>query len=75
CDAGTYKVVPGTGQCSTCPAGTSSAGGGSKLTDCICVAGYTAGLDGVACSACDAGTYKASTGTVTCSSCPANAES
>ena len=28
------------------------------MTACICVEGYTAGSDGVECTACEAGTYK-----------------
>ena len=32
------------------------------MGDCTCVAGYTAEADGVACTACEAGTYKPGTG-------------
>ena len=72
CDAGTYKVAPGAGHCSACPAGTSSSGGGTQLVDCKCLAGYTAASDGVACSACKAGTHKDSAGAGGCVECPAH---
>jgi hypothetical protein len=75
CNAGAYKVATGTGQCSTCPVGTSSASGSNELTDCKCRAGYTAASDGVACGACDAGAYKVATGTGDCSACLAGTSS
>jgi len=58
CDAGKYKSMAGTGECSSCPAGTNSSTGSDDLNACICVAGYTAMSDGVACSPCGAGTFK-----------------
>ena len=60
CGAGTYKPAAGAGICTACPAHTSSAAGSTAAGDCTCLAGYTAETDGVACSACGAGTYKAS---------------
>jgi len=52
------KPLTGTGACSLCPNGTRSGGGSDNVTACICVEGYTAGSDGVECTACEAGTYK-----------------
>jgi hypothetical protein len=69
CVAGSYKNTPGTGACSACPDFTSSASASSLVTDCTCDAGYTAASDGVECTACIAGTYKADTGSVSCTDC------
>ena len=41
------------------------------MIDCICIPGYAAEADGVACTACGAGTYKTGEGTGTCSPCEA----
>ncbi|KAJ1465188.1 hypothetical protein T484DRAFT_1604895, partial [Baffinella frigidus] len=70
CDAGEYKAATGTGQCSTCPAGTSSASGSNQLTDCMCMAGYSGVSDGVQCSACEAGTFNSAGGAAACETCP-----
>ena len=53
--------------CEPCPAnsGNLAAGSGS----CFCNVGYT-GPDSGTCSACVAGTYKATTGAATCTACP-----
>jgi hypothetical protein len=59
CLAGGYKATAGSMTCAACPAYTSSAAGSNELTDCMCLSGYTAESDGVACSACEAGQYKA----------------
>jgi len=46
------------------------------LIACVCVAGHTAASDGVACTACDAGTFKSEGGAVSaCERCPANSDS
>ncbi|KAJ1468717.1 hypothetical protein T484DRAFT_1589403, partial [Baffinella frigidus] len=74
CGADKYTEETGT-KCSTCPNHTTSEAGSDELTDCRCVAGYTAPEDGDACSACEVGTYKTSTGTGACSGCPDNTES
>ena len=57
CEVGSYKAVSGSSSCATCPAHTSSAGGSDALTDCTCLAGHSASSDGVACTACTAGSY------------------
>jgi len=75
CEVGTYKDVPGAGECSVCPAWTSSGEASDERTDCVCVEGYMEGLDGVECTACHAGTFKSAVGTGECSTCPANSES
>ncbi|KAJ1486806.1 hypothetical protein T484DRAFT_1666447 [Baffinella frigidus] len=75
CNAATYKVATGTGPCSTCPAGTSSASGSDDLTDCNCLAGYHGTRDGSECTACLAGEFKSEVGTGDCPFCPANSES
>ncbi|KAJ1469583.1 hypothetical protein T484DRAFT_1642577 [Baffinella frigidus] len=75
CGVGTYKSETGTGACSSCPAGTNSSAGSDGVHDCVCVAGYTAGSDGAECTACGAGTFKATTGTGACSTCPSGTSS
>ncbi|KAJ1471837.1 hypothetical protein T484DRAFT_1590495, partial [Baffinella frigidus] len=73
CGAGYYTdAVASTSSelCNRCPAQTSSQTSG-YITSCICVSGYTAESDGVACSACEAGKFKSVTGAEACSSCPA----
>jgi Tyrosine-protein kinase ephrin type A/B receptor-like len=70
CEAGTFKDRLGTGACHSCSTalvGTTSAAGAA---DCFCLAGYEAASNGVACSPCDAGTYKDFTGTGGCTECP-----
>jgi hypothetical protein len=44
-------------------------------TGCTCVAGHTAEANGMACTACVAGTYKASVGLGSCTPCNAGSES
>jgi hypothetical protein len=58
-----------------CPSHTSSAEGSDEVTDCVCVAGYTAASDGVACSPCEAGMFKRVVGTAACETCPVNSGS
>ena len=60
--------------CALCPADSSSPVGSDGVDDCFCNAGYT-GPNGVACTACAAGTYKQDTGNATCSMCPRNTNS
>ncbi|KAJ1465713.1 hypothetical protein T484DRAFT_1577253, partial [Baffinella frigidus] len=68
CPVGTYKDAIGPALCTACPVHTSSSVvGSSQQTDCICNAGYT-GPNGGTCEACEAGTYKASKGSQTCTS-------
>jgi hypothetical protein len=72
CAAGTYSTETGrVTMCDSCPAGTSSDEGSDELIDCKCVAGYTAISDGVSCTACGAGTYKAAIGYGECTPCSA----
>ncbi|KAJ1476585.1 hypothetical protein T484DRAFT_3088278 [Baffinella frigidus] len=75
CAVGEYKAAVGSGSCTACPLHTSSVGGSNEQTDCTCVVGYTAASDGDVCSACDAGTYKATAGTEPCSMCPTGTSS
>jgi hypothetical protein len=58
--------------CTACPAETSSTLGSDALTDCKCVTGHTAAADGLACQECVVGTYKPTTGSAACSTCPTN---
>ncbi|KAJ1467771.1 hypothetical protein T484DRAFT_1575116, partial [Baffinella frigidus] len=80
CPEGTWSLA-GAGAagigfaCDWCPAETSSPPGSNELTDCTCLAGYTAASDGVECGACDAGTYKTATGAGDCSACLAGTSS
>jgi hypothetical protein len=56
-------------------ADTSSAPAGStSLTNCTCNAGFS-GPDGGTCTACEAGKYKASTGSAVCTDCGAGTHS
>ena len=75
CDAGTFKSVVGSAVCTSCPSHTSGVSKSIELTNCKCVAGYTASSDGVACTACEAGTYKVGTGVGECSTCPTGTDS
>ncbi|KAJ1490509.1 hypothetical protein T484DRAFT_3332358, partial [Baffinella frigidus] len=66
CAAGTYG--PG-GVCSICPGNSRSLPGSVSLQDCTCLTGHTAASNGVACTACEPGTYKNWSGTGNCTSC------
>jgi hypothetical protein len=54
--------------CRMCP-GNSTSGNGSS--ECVCPAGFT-GPNNSPCSPCVAGTYKNTSGSLACTSCPAN---
>ena len=72
CSAGTYKDMVGSEACvNLCPANSDSPPGSVAITDCRCNAGFT-GAYGEACTACEAGTFKASSGSETCTGCPQN---
>jgi hypothetical protein len=58
-----------TGHCLPCPVHSESPPGEDDITDCVCKFGHT-GRDGGPCSPCEAGTYKASTGSDKCKKCP-----
>jgi hypothetical protein len=79
CEAGEYLASSsrrvGGGSCRPCPSGTSSDAGSDALTDCTCLAGYTADEDGARCSECEAGTYKSATGAGACTPCPSGTSS
>jgi Tyrosine-protein kinase ephrin type A/B receptor-like len=53
----------------SCPTYTWSDAGSGALEKCTCVAGYTANSNGVACTACVAGTYKVNPGSAVCTLC------
>jgi hypothetical protein len=72
CASGFYKPAVGIGACLACPFGTSSNPGSVSLYNCLCLPGYQASTDGVACVQCSAGTFKSNTGTGLCSSCSGN---
>ena len=74
CGAGKYSAATGAtaaSTCQSCPSSSQSATGSDAATDCVCVAGFT-GLDGGTCSACGAGKYKTTAGSVACTDCPLN---
>jgi hypothetical protein len=73
CKVGTYNSIAGAEECLQCPMGTSSFMGSDELADCKCVAGHNATLDGLPCSACEAGKFKGNEGTGVCESCRAGA--
>ena len=67
CVQGQYNSADdGSKTCAECPEYTFSVAGSMALTDCKCIAGYTADSDGVACSACAYGTYKSDVGSSPC---------
>ncbi|KAJ1477287.1 hypothetical protein T484DRAFT_1553557, partial [Baffinella frigidus] len=70
CEAGKYKSVTGAGACSSCPAGTNSSAGSDAAHHCTPIPGYTADSNGVASTACRAGTFKSTKGTGSCEVCP-----
>ena len=55
--------------CTDCPSNSNSPALSNKSTDCKCNTGYS-GPDGEACSACEAGKYKAIKGHSDCLECP-----
>jgi hypothetical protein len=73
--ANTWKSSYGHASSYNCPSGTSSPPSSVAHTACKCVVGHTATTDGVACTACPHGSYKGSTGSGECSSCPAGSTS
>jgi hypothetical protein len=71
CGIGLYKGTIGAAACSTCPLLTSTKTVASKLiTDCQCIPGTEATVDGVACTSCAINTYKSTNGTGACYACP-----
>ena len=81
CPVGKFKDVTGStdngltdASCSTCNPFSTSLEASVSNTDCQCLPGYT-GPNGGPCVACDAGTYKISTGPEACTSCHANSNS
>ena len=74
CAAGKYKLLPGEGQCSLCPAESFSLAASRARADCKCNAGFT-GPDGGTCAACSQGKYKESAGAADCVPCPDGAVS
>ncbi|KAJ1465804.1 hypothetical protein T484DRAFT_1591497, partial [Baffinella frigidus] len=72
CPDNTFSSATAETTCSSCPINTFSSTGSGNVTDCRCNAGYTAGTDGMECTACIAGTYKTYTGWGDCSLCSVN---
>ena len=73
CGAGKYSPTVGAysdSTCASCPDNSSSVGGSSLPTSCLCDPGFT-GADGDACSLCAAGKYKNGIGSAACSDCGA----
>jgi hypothetical protein len=71
CDANSYSSVvgaTGSSTCTSCPSDSVSPGGSMTLTACICNIGFT-GANGGVCSACAAGSYKPTTGSIACTFC------
>ena len=67
CPDGQYE---GTDACIDCPVGTNSTKGTSNIAGCKCIKGYTAGSDGVVCTACAANFWKNVIGSSNCIACP-----
>ena len=75
CGAGKYRSTPAAAaeaQCIACPANTFSFSGNTDINNCMCNAGYSGAANGVACTACVAGTYKTGVGIGTCTNCALN---
>jgi len=70
CAAGTYKDAPSTQPCTECPDSSTSPEASTNVQNCTCNAGFT-GDDGAACTACEAGKYKAESGSAACTNCDA----
>jgi hypothetical protein len=75
CAAGAYGPMgpdfsPVGPTCTSCPSGSTSSGayGSSTITTCTCKAGWT-GPNGGPCTQCEAGTFKAATGSGECTEC------
>ena len=74
CGANTYSTATGAAvasTCTNCSSNSVSPSASSLLTDCKCMAGHT-GVDGAACTACTAGSYKTTTGSLPCTFCDVN---
>ena len=74
CPADTYREGPSsssdTGNCISCPLGSSSPAGSTSRSNCTCNADFT-GPHGGPCSACPGGTYKNEPGSAACVGCAA----
>ena len=70
CEENTFKASAGDQNCSLCAENTISEEGSISEDQCICMEGYTAPANGVACTPCKPGTYKNETGPSPCSQCP-----
>lgn len=68
CPENTYSASPQ--ECSACPDSTLSPPGSAEVTSCIppCDAGYTGPAGN--CTACEAGAYKETVGSMPCTRCP-----
>jgi len=66
CVAGDYSAKSAAIICHDCPSDSHAEAGS---IECVCNAGYTGEHE--SCSACQAGTYKASSGSAACANCPA----
>jgi len=64
----------GAGTCEGCPSFSTSTAGSTALSACQCDPGYS-GPDGGPCTQCEAGQYKAISGSAACEACPANSQS
>jgi len=85
CPANTFSPVHGASACQPCPMHTFSAPGSAScqpdscvdnvtIPGCVCSPGST-GADGGPCTACERDTFKNSTGSSACTSCPVNESS
>ena len=72
CEAGKYKETVSFDACTACPVNSVTlATGQTALSQCVCNRGHT-GPDGGTCTACEAGSYKATTGALPCTFCAEN---
>ncbi|KAJ1489967.1 hypothetical protein T484DRAFT_1665185, partial [Baffinella frigidus] len=71
CEAGTYKDTTDASGCTACPPNAVSAEESTARSNCQCPAGYTGDAGaGDSCVPCEAGTYKAVSGSAECTACP-----
>jgi len=71
CDAGTYKVLNGSHDCTMCPLNSISPTASTNIQNCTCQMGYT-GANGQNCTACVLGTFKDVLGSAPCLDCNSN---
>ena len=70
CTAGQYSTAVGAASdvCQRCPTNSDASEASDQEVDCTCNAGYTS--ESGVCAACETGTYKSESGSLSCNPCP-----